>query len=70
MAAMEMTLTVAALVAGLALVGAMSYVEHRPRHNLDTRLLPTTPLMFAGALVAILAAVHLLGVFGIHLPQR
>jgi len=70
MAAMEMTLTVGALVAGLALMGAMSVLERRPRQNLDPRLVPTTPLMFAGALVAILAAVHLLTVLGVQLPKR
>jgi uncharacterized membrane protein len=70
MAAMEMSLTVAALVAGLALMGAMSLLERRPRQNLNPRLLPTTPFMFAGALVALLAAVHLLTVFGIELPKR
>jgi len=70
MAAMEMDLTLAALVAGLALMGAMSYVERRPRKGLDPRLLPTTPFMFAGAMVAILAAVHLLTVLGIQLPKR
>jgi len=65
-----MTLTVGALVAGLALMGAMSVLERRPRANLDPRLVPTTPLMFAGALVAILAAVHLLTVLGVQLPKR
>ena len=65
-----MTLTVGALVAGLALMGAMSVLERRPRQNLDPRLVPTTPLMFAGALVAILAAVHLLTVLGVQLPKR
>jgi hypothetical protein len=70
MTAMDMTLTLGALLAGLALMGAMSYVERRPRQNLDARLVPTTPLMFAGALVAILAAVHLLTVLGVQLPKR
>ncbi len=70
MGAMEMDLTLAALIAGLALVGAMSYMERRPRKGLDPSLLPTTPFMFAGALVALLAAVHLLTVLGIQLPRR
>lgn len=70
MAAMEMDLTLGALAAGLALMGTMSFLEHRPRRGLNPRLLPTTPLMFAGAVIAILAAAHLLTVFGVHLPKR
>ncbi len=70
MAAMELDLTVGALVAGLALTGAMSLIERRPRKSLEPRLLPTTPFMFAGAVIAILAAVHLLTVLGIQLPRR
>jgi hypothetical protein len=70
MAAMETTLTVAALVAGLVLVAVMSLIERRPRKDLSPRLLPTALLMFAGALVAILAAAHLLTVLGIQVPRR
>ena len=70
MAPMEMALTLGALAAGLALMGTMSFLEHRPRDGLNTRLLPTTPFMFAGAVIAILAVVHLLTVFGVQLPRR
>ncbi len=63
---METTVTVAALVVGLGLVGASSWLERRPRDLARPRLLPTTPVMFAGALLSLLAAVHLLTIFGIH----
>ena len=65
-----MTLTLGALIAGLVLMGTVSLIERRPRKSLNPPLLPTTPFMFAGALVAILAAVHLLTVLGVQLPQR
>jgi len=70
MAAMEMDITLGALIAGLALMGAMSFLEHRPRRGLNPRLLPTTPFLFAGALIALLAGAHLLTIFGVRLPGR
>ncbi len=70
MAPMEMALTLGTLAAGLVLMGTMSFIEHRPRKDLEPRLLPTTPFMFAGAVIAILAVVHLLTVFGVQLPRR
>lgn len=63
---MEIWITIAALVMGLALAAAMAFLERRPRPDMIPRLVPTTPLMFAGILVAILAIVHLLNGFGIH----
>jgi hypothetical protein len=62
----EFWITVAALALGVALVAGMALFERRPRKDLTPSLVPTTPLMFAGALIAILAAVHLLNGFGIH----
>lgn len=62
---MEVAITVAALVAGIGLVGASSWLERRPRDLAKPRLLPTTPIMFAGALIALLAAIHLLTIFGV-----
>jgi hypothetical protein len=67
---MEMAVTVGALVAGAGLVGAMSWIERQPRNLLAPRLVPTTPLMFLGAFVALLAAVHLLTIFGLSKPAH
>jgi high-affinity Fe2+/Pb2+ permease len=62
----ETWITLGFLAAGLALVGAMVWLERRPRKSLDPLLVPTTPIMFVGGLVAMLALVHLLNLAGIH----
>ena len=67
---MEWTLTIAALAGGTGLAGAMVWLEKRPRTKLTPRLIPTTPVMFAGILIAILALVHMLTLTGIELPAR
>jgi hypothetical protein len=67
---MEWTLTIAALAAGTGLAGSMVWLERRPRTDLSPRLVPTTPVMFAGILIAILALVHMLTLTGIELPPR
>ena len=67
--AMEVFLTVAALVGGLALSLAMVWLERRPRRDLNPRLLPTTPFMFVGVLLFILAVVNTLSLLGVsHAP--
>ena len=63
---MELAITYSALAAGLAVVGLMSWLERRPRKGLNPPLVPTTPVFFAGMLVAVLAFVHLLNLSGIH----
>jgi len=62
----ELWITLAALVFGVALAATMAVIERRPRSDLAPRLLPTTPIMFIGALVGLLALVHLLNLWGIH----
>ncbi len=62
----ELWLTVAALVAGCGVGGLMVWLEQRPRLSLAPRLIPTTPILFLGAVVAILALVHLINLMGIH----
>ena len=54
---MELSITVGALVAGVALVAAMRLREGRSRTSLHVPLLPTTPVMFIG-IVMILARNH------------
>jgi hypothetical protein len=66
---MEVFLTVAALICGLALSLGMVWLERRPRRGLNPRLLPTTPFMFVGVLLVILAVVHTLSLLGVaHTP--
>lgn len=65
LSATDFWMTIAAFVAGVAMVGIAGYLERHPRQDLMPRLVPTTPLMFVGALVAVLAVVHLLNGFGI-----
>jgi hypothetical protein len=62
----ESAITLAFLAAGLALTGLMAWLERRPRQDLETRLLPTTPFMFLGIVTSILALVHLLNLWGIR----
>lgn len=62
----ELWITFAALMAGTGLAGVMAWLERRPRHDFNPRLVPTTLLMFIGALVGLLALVHLLNLWGIH----
>lgn len=63
---MELWITWSALIAGLAVVGLMAWLERRPRVGLDPQLVPTTPVMFAGALIVLLALVHLVNLAGYH----
>ena len=59
-----MSIKVGALVAGVTLVAIMRLREGKARASLDVPLLPTTPVMFLGILMILLASVHLLGLFG------
>lgn len=62
----ELWLTLAALAAGVLLAAAAVVLERRPRRGIDPVLVPTTPLLFIGAVVGLLALVHLLNLWGIH----
>ncbi len=62
----ELAITVSALLAGFGLVAGMIVLERRPRTSLNPRLIPTTPIMLLGALVAVLAIVHLVNLYGVH----
>jgi hypothetical protein len=65
-----MLLTYGALALGLALVGVMAWLERRPRKSLNPRMVPTTPLMFLGAFICLIAVVHIVNTFGIHTGRR
>ena len=65
--ATEFWITLAALVLGLIGVGWMVLLERAPRDiTKPPRLVPTTPVMFVSALVALLALIHLVNLFGIR----
>ena len=66
----ELSLTYGGLALGLALVAIMVWLERRPRKSLDPRLVPTTPLMFLGAFICLVAVVHIANTFGIHTGRR
>ena len=62
----EMLLTYGGLALGLALVAIMVWIERRPRKSLEPGLMPTTPLMFLGAFICLVAVVHIVNSLGIH----
>jgi hypothetical protein len=62
----EMSLTYGGLALGVALVAVMVLIEKRPRKTLEPRLVPTTPLMFVGAFICLVAVVHIVNSLGIH----
>ncbi len=62
----ELAITGGALLAGLALVAATVWVERHPRKSINPSLIPTTPLMFVGAFICLVAVVHLVNLSGIH----
>lgn len=62
----EMTITLAVLAAAILMIAAMVILEKRPRIDLTPRLLPTTPIMLAAGLVAMLAVVHVVNLLGYH----
>jgi hypothetical protein len=65
-----MLLTYGGLALGAGLVGVMAWLERRPRKSLNPRMVPTTPLMFLGAFICLVAVVHIVNTFGIHTGRR
>jgi hypothetical protein len=66
----EMSLTYGGLLLGAVLVAIMVWLEKRPRKSLGPRMLPTTPLMFLGIFICLIAVVHIVNTFGIHTGRR
>ena len=66
----EISLTYGGLALGLALVAVMVWIEKHPRKTLNPRLMPTTPLMFIGAFICLVAVVHIVNTLGIHTGRR
>ena len=65
-----MLLTYGGLAFGVGLVAIMAWLEKRPRKSLNPRMLPTTPLMFLGAFICLVAVIHIVNSFGIHTGKR
>ena len=55
----EDLITTALLIAAVAVVGWMAWLEKHPRQSLTPRLLPTTLIMVVAGVVALLAFFHL-----------
>lgn len=67
---MEEIVGFSALFFGFALAATMVWLQNRPKTDFKVSLIPHTPLMFAGALIAIVAVAYLLARYGIDLPER
>ena len=63
---MSLEITIALLAAGLVISGAMIWLERRPRKDLNVPMIPTTPFLMVGVVMALTAAVHLLSLLGKH----
>lgn len=63
-------ITIAAFVGGLGLAGIMARRERLPRDKMMPSMIPTTPVMFAGFIIALLALAHMLVLSGVDLPAR
>ena len=62
----EFWATLIVFAGGGGLAGAMVLLEKRPRKGLNPRLFPTTLFLLIGGAIAIVAAVHLLNLTGLH----
>ena len=63
-------ITIVAFFGGLGLALAMARKEKTPRAEIMPSMIPTTPVMFAGFIIALLALAHMLVLAGIDLPAR
>lgn len=66
----QLWLTIAVLVASVAVVGFVSWLERRPRTSLAPRMIPTTPVLMVFGFIALLALVHLVNLYGVHTGRR
>ena len=46
----------------------MAWLEKRPRDQIMPSMIPTTPVMFIGFIIALLALAHMLTLLGIDAP--
>jgi hypothetical protein len=62
----EFIITVSIFCAAILIVFLMYRHERRPKMDLTPSLIPTTPLLYAAGITAMIAGVHLLNLFGLH----
>jgi hypothetical protein len=61
----EFYVTILIFITAISGVSGMVLLERRPSDSFKPRLIPTTPILIASGLIAILALVHLLNLAGI-----
>jgi amino acid transporter len=62
----EFLITSALFLASLGGMGLMAWLDKRPKQNLTPSLIPKTPLLLIFGFVALVAAVHLVNLAGVH----
>ncbi len=70
MVSTQLIVTVLILAGALAVIARMVVIEKRPRTDLNPRLIPTTPVLMIGGLVALLALIHLMNMAGLHTGRQ
>ena len=67
---MSLAVTLTILAASLAATGLLIWLERRPVEPGRIRLLPTTPLIFAALVIAVIMAVHIVNLMGGHTGRQ
>jgi hypothetical protein len=62
----EFYVTISVFSIALLTIGLMNVLERRPKTTLKPSLIPTTPILYASGIVAIMAGIHLLNLLGLH----
>jgi amino acid transporter len=61
----QFIITILVLVAAIGSAIGLAIYDNRPRESLNPSMVPAIPLMLVCGLIAILALVHLVNLFGI-----
>ncbi len=67
---LHFSITLGVLLFSGGMIAFLVRMERRPRETLETRLLPTTPLIIVFAFIGLLALVHLANLYGIQTGRR
>jgi hypothetical protein len=59
-------ITLLVFLAAASMIGWVIWRDKKPRDSLSPGLVPTLPVMMFSGIVALLALVHLVNLFGIH----
>jgi hypothetical protein len=63
---MDLFYTSLLLAVGLVIFCVALWIDRRPKKTLDVRLIPTPPFLIAGAVIIIIAGIHLLTLLARH----